>query len=102
MPQHPHDDPDLARQLDAYQVPAASLSLQQRILAQAVPRPQPWRELLDTLGGWRVAGPAFAFSVCLGVATALWLSPASNDPMLTQESVWTMAGLDSSLDWTHE
>lgn len=87
----------LNEMLDSYQVAAADLALQHRILA--IPdRPGPWHELLEMLGGWRIAGPAFVFSMVLGISTSLWLGP-NEDAGLTQETIWTVAGLDQIQDW---
>lgn len=100
-PQH-HRDKALDALLDSYQVEAANPALQQRILLQAVSRPRPWRELLELLGGWRVAGPAFALSVSLGICTPWLLGQSGSTVAISQDSVWTVAGLDSAQDWTYE
>ncbi len=96
------DNQDLNQWLDSYQVAPADMAVQQRIITSIVSRPQPWRELLQVLGGWRIAGPAFALSVSLGIGTPLWLGQNGNTTSIAQDSVWTVAGLDSSQDWTYE
>lgn len=101
MTNHDHEDRDLDDLLDAYRVAPADLALQKSILASATVSAHPWRELLQVLGGWRIAGPAFALSVSLGVSTALLLMPPSTDG-LAQDSVWTLAGLDASQDFNDE
>ncbi|MGJ8669021.1 MAG: hypothetical protein ACSHXK_05990 [Oceanococcus sp.] len=96
------NEKDLGNVLNAYQVKPADMAMQQRILAVPVRNPRVWRELLDVLGGWRIAGPAFALSVSLGICTPLILGQQSSTISSSQDSVWTVAGLDTSQDWTYE
>lgn len=69
--------------LDAFQVPPPDAALRSRILVDAAPRRRGWRimlaDLWRDLGGWRVAGPAFAASLALGAVLPSWLDDAGGD-----------------------
>ncbi|MGJ8687217.1 MAG: hypothetical protein ACSHWQ_07040 [Spongiibacteraceae bacterium] len=93
-------DKELDDLLNTYSVSPASLGLQQRIL-QVSRKPSPWAELLAVLGGWQIAGPALAASILCGVATQLWWDQAATDVM-TGDSVWALAMLDETQEWTYE
>lgn len=94
------NDDDLDRLLNSYRVAPSSFKLKQSILA-SVDRGDPWRDLLALFGGWRFAGPVLAFSLICGVcAPLLLLQPLTASP--TQDTLWAMAGLDSSEDWSYE
>ncbi len=94
------DEERLDRLLQSYAVARADAALRQRVL-DAVPRTAPWREWWRLIGGWRIAGPAFALSAALGVAGALWLGQLA-DPPATDETVWQMAGLGTTQEWIDE
>ncbi len=94
-------DKELDDLLNSYSVAPASLGLQQNIL-QATRPSSPWAELLGLFGGWKIAGPALAASVLCGVITQLWWSQQVTATSATDESVWTLAMLDSSEVWTYE
>ena len=93
-------DKELDELLNSYRVDSASTALQQRI-KKRVRKPSPWSELLELLGGWKIAAPALAFSVLCGVSSQLWWM--QNTPNNEQnDSVWTLALLDSTQDWSDE
>lgn len=115
---HPHKDPlqsedqALQQTLQKHQVAPASAALRARILAQAaamdsLPSAQTlpparlgaWWELLAAMGGWKVAVPAMALSLALGV---VWnLSPAQPTDEIaavdTATTLWELAGLAETL-----
>jgi anti-sigma factor RsiW len=105
-------DPQLAARLDEERaldrqlaelaaVPTPSQALAARILA-AAPRPaRPrwrWSALLSELGGLRLAGPALACALSLGLGLALLLptTPPSDDAVV--EDWLSLALLDEGVD----
>lgn len=105
-------DPQLAALLDEQRtldrqlaelavVPAPSQALAARILA-AAPRPArprwSWSALLSELGGPRLAGPALACALSLGLGLALLLptTPSSDDAVV--EDWLALALLDEGVD----
>ncbi len=112
-----HDDP-LDQVLEQYRVAPASPDLRARILASAQTRPQqsprasaPFTELLRSIGGWPVAGPALAFSMLLGVSCDLLTYSATGNSIpatSTAESntdsatIWELALLSSDTAETLE
>lgn len=66
---------------DALPAPTLPLGLRARIL-QALPQPrQPWwQELWQVMGGFRMAGPAFACAFSLGLAL-VWMLPAPSEAL---------------------
>lgn len=95
-------DKELDDLLDSYSVSSAGPGLKYRI-AQQARKNSPWAELLAVLGGWRFAGPALAFSMMCGIGAQLWLeqdSVYSNTG--ADETVWSLAMLDTTQDWNYE
>lgn len=69
--------------LDQYLPAPPAAALRQKLLG-AVPLSRPgWRDALADfwrdLGGWRLAGPAFAASLALGALLPLWLDETAVD-----------------------
>ena len=83
--------------LNALPDPPLPAGLRARILAAApavadarAPAPPPsrsgWRELWQALGGLRLAGPAFACALSLGVGLA-WLMPSTSDTAYADQAL---------------
>lgn len=69
--------------LDQYLPAPPAPALRQKLLG-AVPLPRPgWRDAMTVfwrdLGGWRLAGPAFAASLALGALLPSWLDETAVD-----------------------
>ncbi|HRQ63931.1 MAG TPA: hypothetical protein PKZ76_03555 [Xanthomonadaceae bacterium] len=71
----------LDRAWTATRPPAANPELHARILRSLTPRLAPsasprsaWTALLDEIGGWRIAGPALAAAMVLGIALGYGIS----------------------------
>lgn len=93
-------DKELDNILNAYRVAPASAALRQRIVQNAS-RPSPWAELLAAIGGWRIAGPALAASLMFGVVSQLWWTQ-SVSYSVAEDSVWTLAMLNTTQEWANE
>ena len=93
-------DKELDNLLDAYQVAPTSSHLKRRILDRAT-RPSPWAEFLIAMGGWRIAGPALAASLMCGVVSQLWWNQ-SVSYSVAEDSVWTLAMLNTTQEWSND
>ncbi|MDF1692401.1 MAG: hypothetical protein P1U47_08520 [Zhongshania sp.] len=93
-------DTELDNLLNAYRVAPASAALRQRIVQNAS-RPSPWAELLAAIGGWRIAGPALAASLMFGVVSQLWWTQSVSHSV-AEDSVWTLAMLNTTQEWANE
>lgn len=93
-------DKEFDNLLNAYQVVPASSRLTRRILDSAT-RPFSWAELVAAMGGWRIAGPALAASLMCGVASQLWWTQSASY-QVPEDSVWTLAMLNTSPEWRYE
>ncbi len=97
-------DDVLGQTLDHHRVAPASAALRERILATAQTLPQKppsitqllW-ELLRSVGGWPVAGPALAFSMLLGVSFDLATRTDAATTITAQDSttIWELAMLST-------
>ncbi len=71
--------------LNRWQPQPAESTLTTRVLAEIARQPQPsaWRNLVariwDDLGGWQLAGPAFAASLAMGALVPAWIETDAND-----------------------
>jgi|CXWL01.1.fsa_nt_gi anti-sigma-K factor RskA len=74
---------DLDRALDHWSVPAPPVALQARVLRQMTETRPGWRGVLkqiwEDLGGWRIAAPAFAFSLAMGAVLPVLLDDVDGD-----------------------
>ena len=94
----PLDDAHLDALLAQAHVPAPSAGLRRAILLAADARGETfWRALWRELGGLRVAGPALAASLALGVAVATLLPDVAGDS--TEPSVDALAD-ETAPDYT--
>lgn len=103
-----HDDP-LDQMLAQYRVEPANPDLRERILASArIQDQQPvrtsalFKELLRSIGGWPIAGPALAFSLLCGVSIDLLThtdgSSAATDTAVSNAdstTIWELALLST-------
>jgi len=101
-----HNDDALDEVLNRHAVAPASAALRARILstAQTLPQKSPpvselLRQLLRSIGGWGVAGPALAFSMLLGVsfdlATRTTATTATTASTLDSTTIWELAMLST-------
>lgn len=90
---------DVEDWLDTYSVPPARPQLRRRILARAAAgtRPADSGSWLAPLGGWRLAGPALAASLLLGVWTDRQFG-IEYESAGAGASVWTLALLPAPQD----
>jgi len=88
--------------LDAYSVAPPSAALRAAVIA-ASPRPRVgWRASLaglwQDLGGWQLAGPAFAASLALGALVPMWLDQAATD-LPDEDLIAAMQLVDELPEW---
>lgn len=74
---------ELDQGLDSWVLAAPSANLQAQVIASFVPKKSGWRSVLAEfwrdIGGWRMAGPAFAASLAIGAVVPFWLDDGSTD-----------------------
>lgn len=90
--------------LDQYVATAPAPALRQALLAAAVlPQRASWREMLADfwrdLGGWRLAGPAFAASLVLGAMLPLMLDETAVD-LPDEDLIAAVQMVDELPEWT--
>jgi hypothetical protein len=89
--------------LDAYMVTAPSALLRAALIASGTNRRRGWRvaltELWRDLGGWQLAGPAFAASLALGALLPMWLDEAATD-LPDEDLIAAMQLVDEQPEWT--
>jgi hypothetical protein len=89
--------------LDAYTVDAPSALLRAAVIASGASQRGSWRasltELWRDLGGWQLAGPAFAASLALGALAPMWLDDAATD-LPDEDLIAAMQMVDEQPEWT--
>ncbi len=90
--------------LDAYTVTAPGTVLRAAVIASgAANKRGGWRvalaELWRDLGGWQLAGPAFAASLALGAWLPMWLDDAATD-LPDEDLIAAMQLVDEQPEWT--
>jgi hypothetical protein len=89
--------------LDAYTVTAPSAALRARVIASAGQSRRGWRaivtQLWRDLGGWQLAGPAFAASLALGALLPVWLGDVATD-LPDEDLIAAMQLVDEQPEWT--
>lgn len=93
----------LDAELDLHPVTPPSTALRAAVIA-SIPQPRRgwvrslgdlWREL----GGWQLAGPAFAASLALGALLPIWLEDAAPD-LPEEDLIAAMQLIDELPEWT--
>ena len=89
--------------LDSWEVSPPSRSLRSAVIATAQPPRSRWHaslvELWRDLGGWQLAGPAFAASLALGAWVPIWLDEAATD-LPDEDLIAAMQLVDELPEWT--
>lgn len=92
----------LDAKIDAWAVPPHSAALRAAVIASAPPH-RGWRQgltdLWRDLGGWQLAGPAFAASLALGALLPMWLGDAATD-LPDEDLIAAMQLVDELPEWT--
>lgn len=111
MSKRQHGEPterQLDEWLDSYAVPPAGKHLRNRILTAAREQPPHGlqavfgaiQELILAIGGWRIAGPALALSLIMGIGLNLYISSSAQPgPTVT---VWQLSMLSTAQDLHNE
>jgi hypothetical protein len=89
--------------LDAYTVAPPDAALRRTLIASGPQPRRSWRaslaELWRDLGGWQLAGPAFAASLALGALLPMWLDGAAAD-LPDEDLIAAMQLVDEQPEWT--
>jgi hypothetical protein len=89
--------------LDACTVAPPDAALRSALIASGPQPRRSWRasltELWRDLGGWQLAGPAFAASLALGALLPMWLDGAATD-LPDEDLIAAMQLVDEQPEWT--
>jgi hypothetical protein len=90
-------------ELDAYAVAPPAAALRAVAIASGTSARPGWRrslaDLWRDLGGWQLAGPAFAASLALGALAPMWLEDAATD-LPDEDLIAALQLVDELPEWT--